>query len=571
MKKLYLAAAVTGFVLTLIMPYATAQNSQDANVSVEIDESCALSIYDFQQPGQGGADPKIIGEGGSGYFSGTVANTGNFNASVNFSINVYSVDENGTMEEMNTTSQPGDYENQSYSLPHATINENKTSYKDFLMEFNATYDPGDYIGQVETEYTCDQKNGTTRVSRPFIIISALGIGEGEQPDDVGQDNDVDFELDLDKLIEALNKTSDLDTNTTEMENASLDLDALIEQLNRTGQVDTDVNRTENASLETDADETAEDSTPQDGDNDSPGQTPEPEPQPEPDPQPLLSISIKPLNTTYEAPRGRFTEIGLQIENIGEESIGSLELGPRFSEGMAWQSQSVSINSLGVDESANESVFVNPDESVDPGLYQIPVYGSNPEADIGMQYVNVEVTQEVFSEALSISEAPQDIRFEMNSNYTVPILLQNDGEQAMGNVSIELQNADGCGMYTTEEIEGIEPGSSASSSIQFTASDEMNECSATVVASTETGSFAFSEMNIETVEEVGIVPEEFRIPIVASMWTLMLLAYAVLTKRYGIHNMTVKIPLVLLVVGEAFILIYLSSVYYNLIPPVLLPF
>jgi len=52
---------------------------------------------------------------------------------------------------------------------------------------------------------------------------------------------------------------------------------------------------------------------------------------------------------------------------------------------------------------------------------------------------------------------------------------------------------------------------------------------------------------------------------------MLLAYAVLTKKYGMYNLTVKIPLILLVVGEAFILIYLSSVYYDLLPPGLLPF
>lgn len=568
MKKIFLAASIIGFLATMLLPGVISQSSEESQVSVEVEESCAISIYNFEQPGMGEHDPKIIGEGQSDYFSGTVSNTGNFDAYVNFSLNVFAIDENGTLEQKNTTDQPGNY-SQSFELPSTTIDENNTQFKDFITEFNATYEPGDYIGQAKTEYECEEENGTTRVSRPFIIISALGIGEGDRPDDVGDDDDVDFQLDLDALIEALNQTSDLDTNTTEMENASLDLNALIEDLIRTGQIDTDVNRTENASLDADSEQSAEDSEPREGDSDAPGQTPQPEPDPQP--LPLLSLSIKPLDSTYEAPRGRFSEIELELENIGEETLNDLTLEPRFSDGMDWEAQSVNIDSLSVGDTVNETVYVNPGESVTPGVYQVPVYGSNPEADINMQYVTIEVTEELVTESLRIDEAPQNIRFERGKNYTVPVLLQNMGPESLEDVEIELQNTENCGAYEVDTIDEIEPGSTASVSVRFTASTEMNECSATVVASSGAGNFAFSEMRIETVEEMGIVPEEFRIPIVASLWTLMLLAYAVLTKRYGIHNMTVKMPLVLLVVGEAFIIIYLSSVYYNVLPPGLLPF
>lgn len=205
------------------------------------------------------------------------------------------------------------------------------------------------------------------------------------------------------------------------------------------------------------------------------------------------------------------------------------------------------------------------------MYQIPVYASNDENDIGNQYVNVEVTEQIFTSALTISEAPQDISFEMSRNYTVPVLLENDGDTALQNVEVELQNAENCGEYTSEIVDEIPAGESASINIEFRTSEALEECQATLIASTDSGEFAFSDMNIQNVEEKGIVPQEFRFPIVASMWTLMLLAYAVLTKKYGLHNLTVKVPLVLLVVGEALILIYLSSVYYNLMPPGLLPF
>ena len=337
----------------------------------------------------------------------------------------------------------------------------------------------------------------------------------------------------------------------------------------------DVNDTQNSStqVDTDVDEQVTDADPVEGDADAAGQTPEPEPEPEPepDPQPLVSLSIKPMNSTYEAPRGRFTEVGLQIENIGEEAANNVQLEPRLSENMNWQTQTGNINTLQVGDSVNRSVYVNPGESVDPGIYQIPVYASNAEADIAIQYVNVEVKEQIFQGVLNVEEAPRDVTFEREGNYTLPLILSNGGETPIQNVSVELENMESCGEYSVDPIDDIEPGSDVSATVQFTAGSNIQECSGTLIASSNSGDLAFSDINIDVQEEVGPIPEEFRVPIVASLWTLMLLAYAVLTKKYGVHNMTVKVPLVLLVVGEAFIIIYLSSAYYNLVPPGLLPF
>jgi hypothetical protein len=187
-------------------------------------------------------------------------------------------------------------------------------------------------------------------------------------------------------------------------------------------------------------------------------------------------------------------------------------------------------------------------------------------------VNVEVTEDPVSiSALNISEAPQDIRFEINSNYTVPVLLRNAGDEDLENVDIELQNTENCGNYTAETVESIAAGESASVSVAFKTSEQLEECQATIVASSDSGSFAFSEMTVQNVEEKGIVPQAFRVPIVASLWTLMLIVYTVVTKKYGLNSLTVKVPLIILVAGEAFILIYLSSAYYNVIPQGVLPF
>lgn len=406
-------------------------------------------------------------------------------------------------------------------------------------------------------------NKTDRSQDFFKVVTVQG--NGSTPDEVSDTNEEigrNLETDADE-VSNLSKNSSLENDVNESVNSSRETSA-----NQTTDFE------QNSSLNSDAEQTT-DATEVEGNNpDQPGETPVPEPQPtpEPEPTPLLSVDLRPLETSYTADRGAFTEIGMELNNTGEETLSNLELSPRFSEGMDWQSQSVTIDSLEVGDSVNETVFVNPGESVEPGIYQVPVYASTPDEDIGSQYVNVEVTEEpVQASSLSISEAPQDIRFEMNENYTVPVLLENSGDSDLENVSIELQNTENCGDYTADEIESIASGETASVSVNFEASDALEECEATIVASSSSGSFAFSEMTVQNVEEKGIVPQEFRVPIIASLWTIMLIAYTVVTKRYGLNSLTVKVPMVLLVVGEAFILIYLSSAYYDIVPPGLLPF
>jgi len=547
MRESILLIALIGLTVASIAPVAVSQSSEESEVSVDVEESCEVGLRDFQQPGTGG-EHKYIGLNDTGYFTGDVVNTGNKEANVSLNLTV-TEHENRTLElpenesEYNYTMPPYEKqpENVSYefnvpdngTLPYYT-DQNRSSVVSFVKEFNALYSvKKNYTARVDGNYTCGNSTGSLSAAGTFEILDLSG--EGVIPDAIGEtDEEVNQEVDTDAEIP--------DNATTE--------------------------------FETDANETLEDADTREGSDDNfPGQTevPEPEPEPEPDPIPLLSVDIKPHNSTYTTAKGRFAEIGLNITNTGEEALNNLQLEPRFSEGMDWQAQDATIDSLGVDESVNQSVYVNAGESVEAGMYQIPVFASNDENDIGNQYVNVEVTEEVFTSALSIGEAPRDIQFETGQNYSVPVLIENNGDSDLESVDVELQNTESCGDYSSETVDEVPAGESASINIDFETSSEMNECEATLVASTDSGEIAFSDMNIENVEDVGVVPQQFRFPIVASMWTLMLMAYAVLTKRYGMHNLTIKVPLVLLVVGEALILIYLSSVYYNVVPPGLLPF
>ncbi len=552
MKKIILMTALIGLIF---LAFA----SQDTDVNVSVSESCQVSLYDFEQPGIGTQDHKVIGTNGTGYFSGTLANQGNSDADVNFNLSV-TAHENRTLDmpENDTEyvippddDQPANYSFDTELATETTVetdedgNETVTGrFENFMLEFWADYPSGNYTGRADIDYSCGNESGNVEENRTFEII--LVDGDGAIPDDVGEDDDVDLDVDVDAEEEELNDTAEIDTDANES-----DLE-------------------DDAELDADADETDDDAEPLPGDSPDPGETEVPVPDPSPSPTPMISVSMQPLNTTYEAPRGRFTEVGMEIENIGEEDIDGMNIEPRF-DSDDWEAQDADIDSLETNESVEREVYVNPSEEVSPGMYQIPVYASIDGEDVAIEHVNVDVTRDIFVGALNIQESPRTLAFEMNRSRNIPILLENMGEEDLNNVSVELQNSEECGEYTSETLETLGPEEQTSVNIDFEAANEIMECESTIIASSDEGEFTFADLDINVREEVGVVPEEFRVPIVASLWTILLVIYALMTKRYGMHNMTVKVPLVLLVVGEAFILIYLSSAYYNALPPELLPF
>jgi hypothetical protein len=511
--------------------------SGGSNVSVEVESSCAVNIRNFEQPGRGSVDPKIIGQSQTDYFTGEISNHGNSNASVDFSLQIFreeyvneSNSSSGTeLVKVNTSMQNSTYNFQE-EIPAKTISENKTQFVDFTLEFKALYEVGNYTGRAVANYTCGQGNFQDVRSRPFKIINA----RGDVPDRPGEDTEVDQELDL---------------------------DAIIERLRENGTLDTDINLTINA-------------TPQEGDSDAPGVTPQPQPEPEPEPEPipLLGVELKPSNTTYEIPRGGSAELSMMVENVGEETLGNLSIEPRLSEGLDISMQGNSVSDLETNSSVNSSVYASVAESVERGIYQVPVYAVDSEGnDIGMEYFDIRVTDEVTRTQMDIAEAPRNINLEQESNYTIPVLIENPGTENLTGIDLQLENLDNCGEYRTESIDYIAPGETASASIYLNTSEELNECEGNLLANSESGQIAFSEIQIDVNESVGVVPERFRVPIVATLWTVMLLAYSVASKKFDMENISVKLPLILLVVGEAFIVIYLASAYYGVLPPQFLPF
>lgn len=304
-----------------------------------------------------------------------------------------------------------------------------------------------------------------------------------------------------------------------------------------------------------------------GDLDEPGTTV--------DPDPVMSINIRNLHTSpVQTSRGQFAEINLTIENFADEEVGPFDLEAELDDlPGTWIYDGAGVDSVGPGGEVNRSIFINP-EDAEPGVYSFPVFARDTEEDIAfdVEYINVEVTEEILVSQLEVSEAPRDITLEPNITETLPLLITNNGNTSLTNISAEIQNHEECGEYSTDAIDSISPeGGQESLSIEFTTSNNLEECESLIIISTDQGQYAFSDLSITLRDTDVFIPPEFQVPLIAFIWTAVLLLYSVLMRRYELDSLYVKIPLFILVLGESVIFLYLAANYYSFIPSEYLPF
>ncbi|MFB6076663.1 MAG: hypothetical protein ABEK12_00855, partial [Candidatus Nanohaloarchaea archaeon] len=65
------------------------------------------------------------------------------------------------------------------------------------------------------------------------------------------------------------------------------------------------------------------------------------------------------------------------------------------------------------------------------------------------------------------------------------------------------------------------------------------------------------------QAAGVVPPRFRFPLVAALWTVLLVLYAVVSRRFGLDSPLVKVPFLLIILGEVVILLYVVAEYYGI--------
>lgn len=435
-----------------------------------------------------------------------------------------------------------------YTLDTTYVGDNSSLYRLYHKPFYASteYLDGNYTAWMQMNYTCGdgpQKNMTKWDN--FIIMPAEGESGGVNT--TGNQT-------APPVPEDINKTGD--------ENATID--------QNNGSRQSDATRPEQS------DSRNESAQPQQGDAQSPGTTPqpvpEPEPEPEPDPVPRLELDIEPVRDTYKANQTQFAPIELEVENVGEEAINGITIDPLISEVRPeWQVRSVSIANLSVNETVTREVFVRPPDTADPGLYVSPVVAIVDGERADVDYFTIDVQKNDFKSSMQIIEAPRSVSLPVNETRNLPVLIENTGEQELSNITGRFQNLEDCGISDISRIGSLAVNESGSLGVSVSTSESIGNCNTTLIVSSDQGAYSFTNVEFSITPEQGLIPRKHRVPFIAIVWTVVLAGYAVVKKRYDLHSSVVKLPLILLMMGEAVIILYLLANYYGLISVSFLPF
>ncbi|MDY6774090.1 MAG: NEW3 domain-containing protein, partial [Candidatus Nanohaloarchaea archaeon] len=288
------------------------------------------------------------------------------------------------------------------------------------------------------------------------------------------------------------------------------------------------------------------------------------------PRPI--IEVEPVNRTYTAARGQYTPVNLSIMNKGNISVGDIRLRPEFGDlGEGWNYTAASINNLTVGEKVTRDIHVKPPDDAEARRYTIPVIAEKNGYALDIDYFYLEVTEEpVFAPELEILEAPSSIQVTENKEQPLPVLVKNTGGTTLHNITGEMQNIGDCGTIDIQGVKKLEVNETASVSMTFTP-ENTEKCTTTLIVSSAEGAYSFSEMDITVVPEEGLIPPRQQPPLLAIIWTLILVAYSLGRKRFMPESGAAKIPLVLMVMGEATILLYLVVNHYGLVAAPFLPF
>ncbi|MFB6100191.1 MAG: hypothetical protein ABEK16_02860 [Candidatus Nanohalobium sp.] len=537
----------------------TADSSGEVDIGVGIGRTCLVGAKNFEAPGTGVRDYMFFPLNSTGTITGVLGNYGNQKAELVMNLTVTNESDHWEPGE-----PPGDpvnleqhnYTNYDYEVDRANLSSqntgNATSENDtfirYVQRFTSfiSYGTGNYTARLNVSYSCGNVSDSFWVNRTFRIFKArAGEGGGSQ---IGKPQ--------------TNNTKPQDANQSgEESNQNITRNATKPGGKSNQTRPEDVNQTGETS-----DQTIQ------GNNPLPGQTPVPQPQPQPQPDPVVRVDLRALNNTYKAPKESYKRVKMEIENIGDTATGQLDIIPQVPNDN-WDVRNASVANLSINTTKTRNVFIRPGPEVEKGLYQIPTVVRNQEGEmIDLDYFDVRVTGPKDEKTqLTITESPLQVSVTQNSSQKIPILLSNSGTTDLENITARLQNAEECGITESPEIQRLGANETSSVTISLNSSTVKRNCEATLIVSSSQGAYAFSDIKIDVNEPEGIIPERFRFPLIGSLWTIMLLAYALLSRRYGLDSVTVKAPFVVLVVGEVGIAIYLATKYYGLLPDGVLPF
>lgn len=592
---------------------ATDDGSGDGTVDVSIDRVCQVEQNQLEAPGTSAFTVNgtslflnVLGVNETDSFFFDFYNTGNRNATVTVNLTVTNETDywepgepkgnfiNLTKQEVliNESYDPFTVQTTYYIPPGETAIGN--TYYLITKFFEARYPPGFYTGRLNINYTCPSINYSRNLSdhANFMlveskILTAGGEGnitggtKGDIPTDTPFPSLANFTGNLTANTTAprrANKSGNYTSNITRAEGISDQGNYSTNQtayrnVNATGleanqTVPADANRTGETSdqyLEREANRTGGNGTTVPGNNNQPGETPEP--------RPRLQIDVEPFRNVYKATQGQYAPVALQVQNLGNREITDFQVVPSIADlRQGWQVRSASISAIGPGENITREVFVRPPQDAEPGKYVSPVVAGNGSARFDLDYFTVKITkQPELTSRITIQESPSSISLESNSSRRIPVLVTNNGEKPLTDVTARLQNAEDCAVTEASTVDRIEVNESASLSVKVETAEGSKECDAQLIVSSSEGAYAFNNIQFSTRPEEGLIPRKQRVPFLAIAWTLLLAIYAVIKKRYQLESGLVKAPFVLLLTGESVIILYLLVNYYGIMSVAFLPF
>lgn len=575
MKKPTLTASLLMVLALILAGTALAAEDDGSSIGVNVEHTCLVGQTELHGPGNTSTDVPVMGIDETGAFSTMFYNYGNVEINASVWLNVTEEDDLwspgepiGDPVDLTLQNNTDNVVGNSFYANFNLTDESPIVYNSgetYIQSYHSVpdYGSGNFTGRMYIEYTCESENGTLEKDKYFLDYANFIV------------------LDVPGESGGVNTTGN-QTAPPVPENVNQSGDSNATIGDGTGNETTDVTQPENYSEI--GNQTVNQTYPFPGDSDEPGQTevPEPEPEPEPTPgdspnpgqsrQPRVQIDIEPVNHTYPATQGQFAPATLEIKNIGETSANNIQISPEIDQVRpGWGSRPAQIANLSVNETVTRDVFVQPPEDQNPGTYVVPVEATNGERTLDLDYFSVKVNRSELNTRVEIQEAPESVTVTSNSSQPLPVLVQNTGEVELTNVSAELQNAEDCGAVTTSTVDRIGINESASLDINMQSGTQSQNCNATLIISSDQGAYSFSNIEFTVSPEEGLIPESQRAPFLAIIWTIVLAGYAVIRKKYELTSPLVKIPFILLLVGETVILLYMIVNYYGIVSVSFLPF
>ncbi len=299
----------------------------------------------------------------------------------------------------------------------------------------------------------------------------------------------------------------------------------------------------------------------------PTPTPTPEPEPEPEPEPRVELVLTPWNRTYKVYQGETLPTRWNITNIGNTPVTNISIGVEAREMFQdWNISWAMVSHLDVNETKNRTVFFTPGIDTPPGIYVVPVVAMVDNEIADLAYIQIEVLFGRQYAKIQIIESPEVLELDPNTRVRIPVLLKNIGKKSLHNITMWTENLEDCIASETNPEEDLDVGETKSVPLVIETRDKPAICEGLLIVGTKEGAYSYAPIKLIVRPRPLFFAGGAFLPVLALLWTLLLIIYAVHRKRtMEEHHMPPKANQVLMfmVIVELGLVAWMVISYYEI--------